>query len=190
LSSPIKFPIFATNLVNREIADPTLKTRITDGPLKSFIVESPRILNIEYNEVPQTKGVVEDPNKVIEKKAARLIVIRRRKMKRHQLKKLRVKMKFEWAKIRQRREMAKEKAFQGEIMEQIRAAEKFSAAAYATQKIDKANEVLIPKLWRGKRLPEFVIKDLLEKKKRKQAEREADAVRRSKMNLNASDYKL
>ena len=86
--------------------------------------------------------------------------------------------------------MNKEKTFHAEIMGQIREAEKFSAQQYVAQKIEKANEVLLPKLWKGKRLPEFVIIELLEKQKKKKQERDADAERRIKMNLNASDYKF
>jgi len=51
--------------------------------------------------------------------AARLIVIRRKKMKKHKLRKLRKRMKYVWAKVRQKREMRKEKAFQAELMGQV-----------------------------------------------------------------------
>lgn len=51
--------------------------------------------------------------------AARLIVIRRKKMKKHKLKKLRKRMKYVWAKVRQKREMRKEKAFQAELLGQV-----------------------------------------------------------------------
>lgn len=51
--------------------------------------------------------------------AARLIVIRRKKMKKHKLRKLRKRMKYVWAKVRQKREMRKEKAFQAELLGQV-----------------------------------------------------------------------
>lgn len=51
--------------------------------------------------------------------AARLIVIRRKKMKKHKLRKLRKRMKYVWAKVRQKREMRKEKVFQSELLEQV-----------------------------------------------------------------------
>lgn len=82
-------------------------------------------------------------------------------MKRHKLRKLRKKMKFEWAKLRQKREMKKEKAFQAELIAQIKDAEKFDAVQYVAEKIKKATEVPIPKLWKGKRLPEFLIRQKL-----------------------------
>jgi hypothetical protein len=52
--------------------------------------------------------------------AARLIVIRRKKMKKHKLRKLRKRMKYIWAKVRQKREMRKEKTFQAELMGQVK----------------------------------------------------------------------
>ncbi|CAD6995075.1 unnamed protein product [Ceratitis capitata] len=87
--------------------------------------------------------------------AARLIVIRRRKMKKHKLKKLRRKMKFEWAKVRQRREMRKEKAFQAKLIAQVKAGEAFSAEQYVQEQLRKANENPLPRYWKGRRLPAF-----------------------------------
>lgn len=57
--------------------------------------------------------------------AARLIVIRRKKMKKHKLRKLRKRMKYVWAKVRQKREMRKEKAFQAELIAQVSSKEIF-----------------------------------------------------------------
>lgn len=96
-----------------------------------------------------------------EKRAARLIVIRRKKMKKHKLRKLRKRMKYEWAKQRQRRELKKEKAFQAELVNQCKTAEAFSAEKYVQDKIDKLNEVQIPRFWKGRRLPEFIIREKL-----------------------------
>uniref|UniRef100_A0A182NJF2 Ribosomal protein mS38 C-terminal domain-containing protein n=1 Tax=Anopheles dirus TaxID=7168 RepID=A0A182NJF2_9DIPT len=95
------------------------------------------------------------------KQAARLIVIRRRKMRKHKLKKLRKRMKFEWLKVRQRRELKKEKLFQAELVNQIKEAEKFSAEAYVASKLRQATEVPLPRFHKGKRLPQFIIKQKL-----------------------------
>ncbi|KAK4875744.1 hypothetical protein RN001_012166 [Aquatica leii] len=80
---------------------------------------------------------IEDPLNVNnhEKNAARLIVIRRKKMKKHKLKKLRKKLKYERAKIRQRRELKKEKEFQGRLIAQYKKAESFSAEEYVAEKL-------------------------------------------------------
>lgn len=111
------------------------------------------------NENNQIKAPTAGKNE--KKEAVRMIVIRRRKMKKHKLKKLRRKMKFEWAKVRQRREMRKEKAFQAKLIAQIKEAETFSAINYVANKMQKAKETPLPKYWKGRRLPEFIIKQKL-----------------------------
>lgn len=53
-------------------------------------------------EQPLHEITIEAPSKEnsnMSKEAARLIIIRRKKMKKHKLKKLRKRMKFEWAKV-------------------------------------------------------------------------------------------
>lgn len=57
--------------------------------------------------------------------------------------------------------MRKEKAFQADLIGQIKVAEKFSAEAYVAEKLNKASEVPIPRYWKGKRLPQFIIKQKL-----------------------------
>uniref|UniRef100_A0AAG5DHG1 Ribosomal protein mS38 C-terminal domain-containing protein n=1 Tax=Anopheles atroparvus TaxID=41427 RepID=A0AAG5DHG1_ANOAO len=119
------------------------------GPI--FGKPSPNVKNVER----------ENSVRKSEKRAARLIVIRRRKMRKHKLRKLRKRMKFEWLKVRQRRELKKEKLFQAELLNQIKDAEKFSAEAYVASKLRQATDVPIPRFWKGKRLPQFIIKQKL-----------------------------
>jgi hypothetical protein len=111
----------------------------------------------------EPKYYIEAPThgELVQKQAARLVVIRRRKMKKHKLKKLRIKMKYEWAKVRQRREMRKEKAFQAGLIAQITKAEKFDAEEYVAARLQKAHEVPLPRTWKGKRLPFWIIKQKL-----------------------------
>lgn len=61
--------------------------------------------------------------------------------------------------VRQRRELRKEKAFQAVLISQIKEAEKFSAEAYVANKLRQANETPIPRFWKGRRLPEFLIRE-------------------------------
>ncbi|KAH8407281.1 hypothetical protein KR215_000058 [Drosophila sulfurigaster] len=75
-------------------------------PRNKIIIESPRSTWLtEINDILNRERVGEiiapplDKSKPDKMEAARLIVIRRRKMKKHKLKKLRRKMKFEWAKV-------------------------------------------------------------------------------------------
>ncbi|XP_069944459.1 uncharacterized protein [Cherax quadricarinatus] len=133
----------------------------------------PPNLNIMEKVEPLTDELKEAPsNQVIEKQAAVLIGIRRRKMKKHRLKKLRKRMKFEWQKIRQKREYQKEKLFQATQMAKVREYEAFDAATYVADVLRKIKEKPTPMFWKGKRLPPPVVKQLMEeeelKKKRRQ----------------------
>jgi len=56
----------------------------------------------------------------------------------------------------------------------VKEAEKFSPANYVQEKLNIVNMTILPNRWRGKRLPEFVIKDLIAKAQaKKQAKIEA-----------------
>lgn len=68
---------------------------------------------------------------------------------------------------KQRREFRKEKTFQAELLVQIKEAEKFSAEEYVAEKIKQATDVPLPRYWKGKRLPAFIIKDLIEEEQLK-----------------------
>ncbi|XP_059622113.1 uncharacterized protein LOC132265439 [Phlebotomus argentipes] len=147
--SPLRIPL-------RDIRDvPRIRVNIIEPPRQRMLTEINSILD-EEREIK-----LPEAGPVIEKHAVRMIVIRRKKMKKHKLKKLRKKMKFEWAKVRQRREMRKEKAFRAEIFAQIKEAENFSAENYVEEKLRKATETPIPKYWKNRRLPEFIIKQLM-----------------------------
>lgn len=70
-------------------------------------------------------------------------------------------------KVRQRREWKKEKAFQATLTAEIRDAEKFSAEQYVAEKIRSATEIPIPRFWKGRRLPQFIIKEMLNQEEKK-----------------------
>uniref|UniRef100_A0A182R050 Ribosomal protein mS38 C-terminal domain-containing protein n=1 Tax=Anopheles farauti TaxID=69004 RepID=A0A182R050_9DIPT len=141
----------------KEIIDIPLVSRIIESPVQRPGSQGPigdDLTHIPSLDLP-ADIVPKDENG---KQAARLIVIRRRKMRKHKLKKLRKRMKFEWLKVRQRRELKKEKLFQAELLNQIKEAEKFSAEAYVASKLRQATEVPLPRFYNGKRLPQFIIK--------------------------------
>lgn len=92
---------------------PTIPAKkIIDKPIPCIPLRIPRS-TISF---PLVDPLVSNNNEI---KAARLIVIRRKKMKKHKLRKLRKRMKYVWAKVRQKREMRKEKAFQAELLGQV-----------------------------------------------------------------------
>lgn len=63
--------------------------------------------------------------------------------------------------IKQKRRQIKEKAFQAELLAMIKQANEFSAEEYVMDKIGRANHVPLPTTWRHKRLPEFIIRQLM-----------------------------
>lgn len=138
---------------------------IIDTPVKKIYDITDPIKNDYSKEDKQTDKTIDLPtnNNVIniEKQAARMIVIRRRKMRVHKLKKLRKKMKFKWAKVKQRRELKKEKAFHAELLAQIHEAEKFDAKQYVQSKLDILDNVRIPSKWQGEILPESMIRQFM-----------------------------
>ncbi|XP_044272265.1 uncharacterized protein LOC123016097 [Tribolium madens] len=153
---------FARNITSNNVPVITSlipQVSLTNNPWiwqKNDKVETPKIKNIIHIDLPNGLKYVpplEDPslskgielptiNGGITKEAARLIAIRRRKMKRHKLKKLRKRMKFEWAKKRQRREWNKEKLFQAELIQQCKDGEAFSAEKYVEERLAKLKEVM------------------------------------------------
>lgn len=155
-STEIKSPWLNNSIINPKIENPIITT-IIEAPLQpnqQEIVDQNHTAIQDFELPAIENGVGEDGIQ-----AAVLIGIRRKKMKKHKLKKLRKKMKFEWAKRRQRRELRKEKAFQAVLIAQIKEAEKFSAEQYVAEKLRQANEIPIPRYWKGKQLPQFIIKE-------------------------------
>ncbi|XP_015115830.1 uncharacterized protein LOC107040310 [Diachasma alloeum] len=171
----MKYFSFTPNL--RSPLSPHLKT--LEFPLQgSFpwkIIETPPRPTYTITDLPKTRIIpltdkipdnsLEMPSEhIIEKQAARLIVIRRRKMRRHKLRKLRKRMKFIRRKWRQRRELKKEKAFQAELIAQIKEAESFDARGYVDSRLQILDNVRIPSKWRGEVLPENMIRQFLKEK--------------------------
>lgn len=104
------------------LGSPTLpiSIRLPTVPMKKLIDNpSTRIPLTIPRPTTMPLPLVDPAVDVDEIQAARLIVIRRKKMKKHKLKKLRKRMKYVWAKVRQKRELRKEKAFQAELLTQV-----------------------------------------------------------------------
>lgn len=127
---------------NRRIEEPAKDERNnvdTPDPLIVKEITEQNLDNLIGFDLPPIEG----QNESIE--AARMIEIRRLKMKKHKRKKFLKKMKFVLAKIRLRRRMAKEKVFQASLLAQIRQAENFSAEQYVTDKLTRLKDVPPPK---------------------------------------------
>lgn len=145
---------------------PLWRKEILDIPLTNKIVENPiqiRKIIEDVVKIDKSIDLPTDTTKNSEKQAARLIVIRKRKMRKHKLRKLRKKMKFVWAKTRQRREWKKEKKFLNSLLTEIKTAEKFSAEDHVNDIIRKATVDEIPRTYKGKKMPQWLVKELMDK---------------------------
>lgn len=78
------------------------RKEIFELPITNKIIESPNPIWKVIEEVTDVEKIISLPtvDSKIEKQAKNnMIMIRRRKMKKHKLRKLRKKMKYEWAKV-------------------------------------------------------------------------------------------
>lgn len=153
-----------TDLIRNIIEIPVAKIL----PLQEPAIRVP----IQYD-FPIAEKTIDLPaiGEIFEKQAVRLIVIRRKKMKKHKRKKLRKKMAYEWAKVRQKRTKKRERAFHGELISQIKAAEAFDPKEYVKGRLNILNKERIPRTYRGEILPQEMIKKFIEEKKKKREER-------------------
>lgn len=92
-------------------------------------IMDPVINNIKIIDAPV-------PGKPEKKEAVRMILIRRRKMRKHKLRKFRKRMRFVLAKIKEKRELRKEQAFRAELLGQVEEAEKFDVKKYVTETLN------------------------------------------------------
>ncbi|CRL06342.1 CLUMA_CG018900, isoform A [Clunio marinus] len=190
---------YSIHLINNVNIDNTKSAKQNTNVIKDIGINGPLWRRKEIFEIPLTNKIIENPtqvNKVIEdvnkidksielpmhdnrivddngKQAAKhgMIMIRRRKMRKHKRRKLKKKMKFLWLKVTQRRELRKEKAFRAELLDQIREAEKFSAEEYVADRIRQATETPIPRFWKSKRYPKDLIRGFMEEEERKKEEK-------------------
>lgn len=153
------------NLIRNIIEMPVTKIPPLEEPVKRLPI---------LHDLPILEKSIDLPTsgKIFEKQAVRLIVIRRKKMKKHKRKKLRKKMKFVWEKLRHKRNVKREKLFQAELIDKIKQAQAFDAKKYVKEKLNILNKEIIPRTYRGEILsPEMIKQFRDEKKARKEAKR-------------------
>ncbi|GIY04022.1 DUF1713 domain-containing protein [Caerostris extrusa] len=103
---------------------------------RSKFYEDINTINISINEnLIKSKIILPAPpsQKIIRKEAVGMILIRKRKMRKHKLRKLRKRMKVVFEKIKFKRELRKEQNFRTELLTQVEAADKFDAKEYVQQ---------------------------------------------------------
>ncbi|CAL1686949.1 unnamed protein product [Lasius platythorax] len=148
------------NLIRNIIEMPVAKIPPLQEPVKR--------LPIRYD-LPISEKSIDLPTngEIFEKKAVRLIVIRRKKIKKHKRRKLRKKMQFVWAKLRHKRNVKREKLFQAELIDKIKQAQAFDARVYVKERLNILNKERIPRTYRGEILPAAMIKQFIDEKKAK-----------------------
>lgn len=143
---------------NKNIIEiPFKKTPSMEEPLTQYPVQRDLPVMDKSLELPSTTNV-------FEKIAVNMILIRRRKMKKHKRRKLRKRMKYIWEKIRLTRNIKKEKLFQAELIAKVKKANEFDPKAYVNERLDILLKERIPKTYRGEILPPQMIKKFLEEK--------------------------
>lgn len=175
-----QFSLQSTNTsLIKEIGNhtPLWRKEILELPLTNKIIENPATINNNkiIEDIFNVDKVIDDPNANKHgesgKQAARMIVIRRRKMAKHKRKKVAKKMKFVWAKAKQRREWKKERRFLNSLMFKIRGADRFSAEQYVSFTIREWTQEVIPKYWKHRRLPQWLIMELMQEEKQKETDK-------------------
>ena len=161
---------FAPRTLNIDFGnlDNAPKRNIIETPFKNIpSMEEPLQRRPIQHDLPLEDRSVELPptENIIEKLATRLIVIRRQKMKKHKRKKMRKRLQFVMAKMRQKRNTIRENAFQAELIAKIKEAEMFDAKSYVNEKLALLQKEFIPRSYMGEILPQSMIKHFLEEKK-------------------------
>ena len=161
---------------NKKIHCPTTSSNET----KKFIVDKP----VGVKNPAKVNKVISDPlsHTIVKKHAIRMLVLRRKKMKKHQLKRLWDRMYLRFRAKRINLEKNKELEFRGRLASKVADARKFDPEKYVDEYLNDYHTPLIPKtydgkfnivmamlmvkalflLFQGKRLPEWLIKELLE----------------------------
>lgn len=145
---------------------------LLDKPILNITEKIDITPNTEIIDIGTTKEI-EDPTTIanLDKKANRMLRIRRRKMMKHQRRKRRKKLAFYYKKIQKKRTIRKDTKFNNMIIQQLRDVKKFSAEAYVAEKLDLFRFKVLPNRVHGTRLPQFVVREWLDKQEIRKQER-------------------
>ena len=118
--------------------------------IKNFIVEK----NVAVKKPTLIKKEISNPlqHRIVKKHAIRMLVLRHKKMKKHQLKRLWDRMYLRFRAKRIRLEKTKELEFRGRLAVKVADARKFDAVNYVDDYLADYHTTLIPKTYRGKNL--------------------------------------
>jgi hypothetical protein len=148
----------------------------------SLVVPEPDGAKVVEDPLRPSSAPMVDPATSVKKHAHRMIRIRKRKMKVgrrpdssramftllassqvHQRRKRKRKFFARFRRVEVQKTKRKECAFRVTLMEKVSVAKKFDAQKYVADYLDDLHKPLIPRTFKGKNLPEFLIKELMEK---------------------------
>lgn len=168
---------FAPRTLNIDLGIPAIDgivRNIIEVPFKKMpTMEEPKSPLPVVKDLPLSDKTIELPTNegTHEKLAKSMILIRRKKIKKHKRKKLRKKMQFEWAKVRARRNIKKEKIFQTELIAMVEKVHEFNAKDYVANRLAELDKEVLPKTWRGEILPANTIRQFMKEREEKKARR-------------------
>lgn len=115
--------------------------------VKRFIVEKP--VEVKDPEVVRKQIINPLQGSIVKKHAIRMLVLRRKKMKKHQLKRLWERMYLRFRAYRILREKTKELEFRGRLASKVSQARQFSAEKYVEDYLSDYHTPLTPKTYNG-----------------------------------------
>jgi len=163
-SQPCTIQLPSQRIFKIETPLPSVTTR------KTFIQE----VKTEIKDPKQTSRIQEPITKRIKKHAIRMVILRRKKMRKHQYKRLwdRMYLKFKANKVARRKR--REIDFRGRLAGKINEARKFNAEEFVKAYLEDFNTPLIPGTYKGKRLPKWLIVELMEQDIQKEKDRQME----------------
>jgi len=133
-----------------------------------YINPLPELRIIKDPTLPGAAKIEEDPRGPVKiekqaKRQSRMLKIRKKKMKVHRRKRLWKRMWSTWKKKFFNREKNREIAFRHKLIDKVRTAEKFDPEAYVDNYLEDFKFELIPKTYKRKSKPKFLIEQLMDR---------------------------
>jgi len=156
----------------KQIHLPTESKRTIEAPSSEIIKQKTFITTIKSEvKEPEIKTRISEPITIrIKKHAARMLLVRRRKMKKHKLKRLWDRMYLKFLANKSQSKKRSEIQFRGRLAAKVNEARKFDAEAYVKKYLTELHTPLIPATYKGKRLPQWLIVELMENDKLQEKE--------------------
>lgn len=133
-------------------------------PINRQIEEPAKIIYNKEDVVPDKTIELPTQLDIVEKQAVRMIIIRRKKMKKHKRRKLIKKMKFVWRKKLMKRRKVKQNAYEDELDAIYQKALDFDAKKYVAQRLHELTREHLPTRWQGEIIPESMIRQFMKER--------------------------